>query len=413
MNNNRGYYDNRNRRRPRKRVTGRFYAFLSVMVVLVVMAAVFFSTRGRQPSVPAMQPASVQTPAAVTTPEPQPTDNVVPAPGANLDDPAAAPGGSDPAEPAGAQTGSGSIQAILDDEIVAPLSDEEKTKADSDFNAVAGLPSEWRNILLLGTDTREWNKVTRTDTIMIASINTNDGRIKLTSIMRDTIVPIPKKDGSVAYEKINSASYYGDAELTMQVINECFQMNITEYVMVNFESFRNVVDILGGIKVDITKEEMEYINQHVHEQVILLVPRDQWNSVDYNLKTFGQGTLLNGMQALAYSRIRHLDSDYRRTERQRIVIEAILKKVRTDMGVKQALQMVTTLYGNVKTNISLGSAVALAGNVLKNGLDDISMSGRIPANDTFVSETRNGSAALYDVDYQANATKLHDYIYNK
>ncbi len=389
---NRGYSSN-NRRKPKKRITGRFYAFLTVIVVLVVMFAVFLSQRGG-PSVVTTNPSQ---------PTPAPAASVAASDGEWTEADAATP------EP-GTTAGSMSIDELIDsDPDLAPLEGDQKVQV-SDLSITEGLPAEWHNILLLGSDTRNIKKVSRTDTIIIASINTNDGRIKLISIMRDTIVPIPGHGD----KKINSASYYGGPELTMKVVNECFKMNISEYVLVNFSGFREIVDTLGGIKLDVTKQEMEQINGSIKEQArILKLSKEKWLAGDYNLKESGADIQLDGLQALAYARIRHIDSDYRRTERQRMVIDAAIQKFRGSVSITQMMQLATSVWDYIKTNVSLPSAVALAQTVLKSGIGKVT-TGLMPITDTYKSDNRsaNGSA-LYDTDFAANAARLYKFIYEE
>jgi LCP family protein required for cell wall assembly len=383
---NRGYSSN-SRRKPKKRITGRFYAFLTIIVVLVVMFVVFLTQRGSQsvvttnPDLPTPTPASDQwSEEDAETPAPEATD------------------------------GATSIDELIDsDPDLAPLEGDQKVQV-SDLSITEGLPAEWHNILLLGSDTRNIKKVSRTDTIIIASINTNDGRIKLTSIMRDTVVPIPGHGD----KKINSASYYGGPELTMKVVNECFKMNISEYLLVNFGSFKEIVDTLGGIKLDVTEEEMEQINGSIKEQArILNLSKEKWLAGDYNLKDFGADIQLDGLQALAYARIRHIDSDWQRTERQRKVIDAAIQKFRGSVSIKQLVQLATSVWDYIKTNVNMPSAIGLAQTVLKSGVGKVS-TGLLPMTDTYKSESRSANgAALYDTDFAANSARLYKFIYEE
>ena len=384
---NRGYSSNNNRRKPKKHITGRFYAFLMVAVILVVLLIVLLTnnrgggTKVVTAAAPSATAASDQwSDADAATPEP------------------------------GTSSGSKSIDELIDsDPDLAPLEGDQKVKV-SDLSVTEGLPEEWHNILLLGSDTRNIKKVSRTDTIIIASINTNDGRIKLTSIMRDTVVPIPGH-GS---KKINSASYYGGPELTIKVVNECFKMNISEYVLVNFGGFREIVDTLGGIKLDVTAQELEQINGSIKEQArILNLSKEKWLAGDYNLKQSGADVQLDGLQALAYARIRHLDSDWQRTERQRKVIDAAIQKFRGSVSITQLMQLATSVWDYIETNVSLPSSVALAQTVLKSGVGKIS-TGLMPMTNTYKSETRKeNGAALYDTDFTANAARLYKFIYEE
>ncbi len=384
---NRGYSSN-NRRAPKKRITGRFYAFLTVVVVLVVMLAVVL-TRPRG-SVTADNPV-LPTPApSATTSEWTEADAPTPEPG----------------ETGGTMTINELIQSDPD---LAPLEGDEKVKVDN-LSITDGLPGEWTNILLLGSDTRNIKKVSRTDTIIVASINTNDGRIKLISIMRDTIVPIPGHGD----QKINSASYYGGPELTMKVVNECFKLNISKYVLVNFSGFKEIVDTLGGIQLDVTEEEMEQINQNLKEQGRLLkLSKEKWLAGEYNLKKYGADTPLDGLQALAYARIRHIDSDYQRTERQRKVIDAAIQKLRGSVSITQLMQLATSVWDYMQTNVDTISAVGLAKTALSSGIGKVT-TGLMPITGTYVSENRKTSgSALYDVDFAANAARLYKFIYEE
>lgn len=375
------------RRRARKRVSGRFFCFLTVLTVLIVAVTVFIATR---------PPRDVNVSGGdISQVEPTAQDDWA-------------------AEDAQAQAQADASDGVMTiDEILernpdlAPLEGDEKVNVD-DLSVTEGLSPEWHNILLLGSDTRDIKRVSRTDTIIIAAINTKDGRIKLISIMRDTIVPIPGHGD----RKINSASYFGGPELVMKVVNQCFKMNITEYVLVNFSSFKEVIDILGGIDLDISEEEMEQINGGLKEQARLLnLSKEKYLAGEYNLKTYGPNTHLDGLQALAYSRIRKIDSDYARTRRQRKVIDATIQKMRGSVSVKQLMQLATSMWEYVDTNIDMMSAIGLATTVLKSGTGKIS-TGLMPLTGTYKSESRSSNGwALYDIDYEENATKLHEFIY--
>jgi len=383
---NRGYASN-SRRRPKKRITGRFYAFLTVVVVLVVMLGVIL-TRSRG-SMPADNPVL-----------PTPAPSAAAGEWTEADEPTSAPSS------ASAMT---IEQLIESDPDLAPLEGDAKVKVDN-LSITEGLPSEWTNILLLGSDTRNIKKVSRTDTMIIASINTNDGRIKLISIMRDTIVPIPGH----GEKKLNSASYYGGPELTMKVVNECFKLNISKYVLVNFSGFKEIVDTLGGIQLDVTKKEMEQINGSLKEQGRLLkLSKEKWLAGEYDLKTYGADTHLDGLQALAYARIRHIDSDYQRTERQRKVINAAIQKFRGSVSITQLMQLLTSVWDYIQTDVTIPELIGLAKTVLQSGVGKVT-TGLMPISNTYVSDNRssNGSA-LYEVDFAANAARLYKFIYEE
>lgn len=241
------------------------------------------------------------------------------------------------------------------------------------------LPGGWTNILLLGADMEE-EGASRTDTMIIASIG-GGGQVKLSSIMRDTMVRI---DGH-GTAKINAAYRYGGAELAMKTVNEAFAMNITHYAIVDFSTFPYLIDTLGGIEIDVSKREMEQINKNVHTAV-----RDmggQKSDVVY-LDTYGEGTHLNGAQALGYARIRSIDSDYMRTQRQRTVLNALLKKARGTRDPIALISFAGAALSRIDTNLDMAKLVSIGTKVLLNDADMREY--RVPAEGTYESGTYDG-----------------------
>lgn len=196
---------------------------------------------------------------------------------------------------------------------------------------------DYRNIALFGVDSRDNSfSNTRSDCIIIISINKKTNDVKLTSVYRDTYVQI---DGH-GLDKINHAYAYGGPELAMSTLNKNLDLNITEFVTVNFETVKTVVDSIGGISLTITNAEAEQIG----------------------LSSGGTYTL-NGDEALAYSRIRKIDSDYQRTERMRTVIEAVFDKVKA-LDLSSLSNFVDTILPLVSTNISSNEIIAMLPSVL-------------------------------------------------
>lgn len=163
------------------------------------------------------------------------------------------------------------------------------------------------NIALFGVDSRNADNVGRSDAIMVASINAQTGKVKLISIARDTYVEIEGHGET----RINHAYAYGGPTLAIQTINENFSLNITDYVTVNFESLADVIDELGGIELEVTEEERIQINKYLLDGV----PLQESGMVH-----------LTGAQAVSYSRIRKIDGDVMRGERQRKVLECLFDK---------------------------------------------------------------------------------------
>lgn len=188
--------------------------------------------------------------------------------------------------------------------------------------------SKFRNIAIFGIDSREdtYSKGNRSDCIIIASMNNETKEVKLVSVYRDTYVQI---EGH-GLDKITHAYSYGEAPLAIKTLNTNFDLNIKEFVTVNFDAVKDIVDDVGGISMNITSEEVSHIP---------------------GIKKAGTQTL-TGEQALAYARIRHASGgDYKRTERMRDVLTAVVNKVKT-FNVSQLNKFIDDVLPKVYTNIT-------------------------------------------------------------
>ncbi|SHH77358.1 LCP family protein [Clostridium intestinale] len=193
------------------------------------------------------------------------------------------------------------------------------------------------NILLIGTDARTLDEAARSDSIIIATIDGSNQKLKFTSIMRDTYVKIP----GYSDQKINAAYALGGAELLMKTIKENFGVALDKYVVVNFWGFEDIVDAMGGLEIDVKDYEIEEINKYIGE-----VREDKSPPLE---KAGLQN--LDGQQALAYSRIRKVgNGSYERTERQRNVLTLIATKAR-DISPLKYPSVANALLSCVKTNI--------------------------------------------------------------
>lgn len=212
-----------------------------------------------------------------------------------------------------------------------------------------------KNIALLGVDTTDGN-TGRSDSIMIATLDPIHNKLKLTSIMRDSYVYI---DG-YGQDKLNHAYAYGGAELALKTINQNFGLNIEDFVTVNFSSLPKIINILGGVDIEITDEELQYVNKYI---------------TDINTKTGSNSPYityagiqhLDGTQALAYSRIRYTSGgDYKRTERQRTVLEALFNKL-TSTSVASYNSLLNEVLPYVQTNLNAADILSLGTKVLSIG----------------------------------------------
>jgi LCP family protein required for cell wall assembly len=256
----------------------------------------------------------------------------------------------------------------------------------------------YRNIVIFGVDSREndLKKNTRSDTIIIASINRKTKDIKLASIYRDTYVNIPNE----GYDKINAAYSKGGYALALNTINTNFDLNIKEYVTVNFQAVCNVIDLLGGITLDITDEELKYVNGYTKEL-------NKINGTNVgSLKSAGT-QLVNGTHATAYARIRYTDGgDFKRTERQRIVIDKIFEKAKkTDFITLNKIfnQILPQIY----TNLDSLDMLNLAKDVLS--YDIVDQTG-FPFEKS--ADYYHSVSYVFPIDLAVNVTELHQFLFN-
>ena len=186
------------------------------------------------------------------------------------------------------------------------------------------------NIALFGVDARDYDGGTfagRSDAIMVMSIDNVHHKVKLTSIMRD--VRVYMGDGSPydsGYDKLNHAYMYGGPEQAIRTINQNFGLDIQDYVTVNFASMAKIVDAFGGVNIDLTEDEISEINKNMYA-LAAESPESMAGDVStYAPLSAGDGVLLNGDEAVAYGRIRAIDNDNGRVERQQEVLSALLSK---------------------------------------------------------------------------------------
>ncbi len=384
-------------RRRRKKSNAGFVAFLAVVALVAVGAGVLvyaLKNRGQgdaTAATPAVPPAAVATEA---TPAPVIAENT---PAAN-----------------GTSPSNVDLSALLgsEDAVITGLSQEQLVQV-TDLSINENLPSEWMNVLLLGSDARTKEESSRTDTMIICSINTNTGEVKLTSLMRDTAIDFTNLGQYNGTYRLNAANFFGGPKLVMQTLNERLNLNIQYYAMVDFTTFSIVAEKLGGIEIDVSEAEMEQINKNAAQQYSLAkkagIDESELEATNVLLEQSGQNVHLNGRQVVAYARIRKLDSDSQRTERQRKVLVALLGKIR-QLNATQMVEIGTTLFQYVSTNIDMNTAITVATKVLGSDMSEVPQL-RLPEKDTYVQDTREGQAMLYDTNWDANAAAIYSFIY--
>lgn len=213
------------------------------------------------------------------------------------------------------------------------------------------------NILLVGTDARPGDTVSRSDSMLILTVDNKRNLVKLTSLGRDTYVDIPGH----GYQKLTHAYAYGKEKLLIQTIEDNFKLDIQNYAKVDFFSFIDIVDAVGGVSVNITSDEMNEMNKFIKE-CYSWDKKSNKPPIKYIEKTGEQS--LAGYQALAYSRIRHNDGTMERDDRQRKVIEAVIKKVKSTSITKYP-SLLDAVMPYVKTNMSPTDIMELGMDVLK------------------------------------------------
>lgn len=215
--------------------------------------------------------------------------------------------------------------------------------------------SGYRNIAIYGVDSRDSDlgEGNRSDCIIIASINNDTKEINLVSVYRDTYVDIE----GYGLDKITHAYSYGGPELALKTLNKNLDLNIKEFVTVNFDAVADAVDILGGVDIRIEEDEISYLNAGIRD-----TSKHTGKDSDY-IESAGMQTL-NGVQAVAYSRIRYTEGgDYRRTERMRTVIEAMFKKLK-DKNIREINDFADEILPEVYTNLEPNEVISLAPTML-------------------------------------------------
>lgn len=287
---------------------------------------------------------------------------------------------------------------------IAPANNADEVDVNED------LSGEWVNILLLGADSDQYG---RTDTMIIASVHSGTGEVKLTSLMRDMYVPIEGHGKN----KLNAASHFGTMDangdvqggitLTLKTINQNFDMNLSKYAMVDFSAFAYIVDKIGGIDVPVTEAEMRSMNQLMQDMRVLYPDIDLPKN---DLTECGDSVHLDGMQALAFVRIRKLDSDYNRTNRQRMALKAVLDKAIAVHDPNKLFDIYKLVMDRITTNLTTDEIWKLGVKVVTNGAGFSGM--RIPADGTYTSETINGMDCIVP-NLEKNKALLHAFIYGE
>lgn len=265
----------------------------------------------------------------------------------------------------------------------------------------------YRNIALFGLDARDKNlgKGNRSDTIMIASINLDTGEVKLCSVYRDTYMNL----GNDKYSKCNAAYASGGPEQAISMLNMNLDMNITDYVNIGFNGMIDVVNSLGGVEIDIREDEIKYLNDY--QASMFSTETKERLTNDYVKVTQPGVQTLNGLQATAYCRIRYTaGDDFKRAERQRTVLLAILEKART-ASVGTLNDTLDKVLPNVATNLDTKEMLSV--------LKDLA-SYKVVATDGFPFETNRvtgkvgkAGSCVIPTSLEDNVVLLHKFFFEQ
>lgn len=251
------------------------------------------------------------------------------------------------------------------------------------------------NIVLVGVDARKYEENSRSDTIILLSYNKTEHTVKLISFLRDSWVYLPER----GWGKINSATAYGGVGLLVNTLNENFDLDVQHYAQIKFSDFTKVIDILGGIDIELTKSEIDYINMKLHTE-----DRDYSN----DLKASPGMVHLNGVQTLWHCRNRSIgNGDFKRTERQRDVLEILINKA-LSMRLANMTQLVYELKDYVDMNIPITAILSLGKDALITG--DLTIEAhQIPFENAFQFATKQGQSVI-ELNMDKTVDELHKIV---
>ena len=280
---------------------------------------------------------------------------------------------------------------VLTEDDMAGL--EEKDPPAPPSGDIAG-ESNIFNVLLIGTDdySEAFNKNARSDSMILFSVNKKTGEMRMVSLERGMGVPVLAGQYEGNYDWLTHIFRYGGAELLMQTVRTCFKVEVDHYVRVNFNAVRKGIDAIGGIDMNLTAAEAEYMRTW-HPDCV----------TGYNR--------LDGAKALDYARCRRIDSDWKRVGRQRAGIQAALAEFKNST-LAELNTLMDDVLPLVQTNLTvkeMAELMAVAPQIISSS--DTAQQMTIPAKGTYGSMKGLGGRSLYAVDFEENARILHAFLY--
>lgn len=281
---------------------------------------------------------------------------------------------------------------------------DETPKEEIDVSdAVTETMAEYTTIALFGLDTRQNVDMTKegmahSDAVIIASINNNTHEVKLVSVYRDCFLEMARTEPST--QKFTHAYFLGGPICAVETLNKNLDLNITDYVSVDFKALSNAIDALGGVTIDVKSNELNNLNRNLQEQIRVtgIASDGVWSA--------GEQTL-NGAQATAYARIRKVgNGDFERTQRQRAVISAMVKKAK-ESNLNTVTELINTIFPQIATNMSKSQIIDLAKNIFNYELGD--NIGFPLANETPTLGSKG--SVVVPCDLISNVKHLHEFLY--
>ncbi len=280
------------------------------------------------------------------------------------------------------------------------VSNQENTQVSDSENIINKSNTDINNIALFGIDEPEGN-AGRSDCIMLLTIDDKHDCLKLSSIIRDSYVTIPTQNKK---DKINHAYAFGGPKLALQTINENFKLNIDKFISVNFSSLPKIIDDIGGIQLDISDEELKYINNYINEL-------NKLNATSSPNILASGNQIVDGTQALAYCRIRYTSGgDFERSQRHRTVLSKLLEKA-NNISITKYPTLLNEILPIIHTNLEKTEIISLALDLtsLKNGtiLQD-----RFPCDED--GDGKNIDGVYYFVfNEEITSRRIHNFIYGE
>lgn len=305
-------------------------------------------------------------------------------------------------------------QLVGEDRGNSVITDEDRiTVNKKDLAVNKNLPDNWYNVLLLATDSRDMKiEPGRTDTMIIASINRTTAEIKLTSLARDMYVPIPDKNSS---NRLNAAYAFGLANLAMKTVNFNFEMNIQEYILVNFTVMADIIDSLGGLDLELHGSEWAMINALVavgedYEGFAKTPSRHALTEQDAESVVH-----LDGLQAVSYARIRKSDDDLQRSRRQRLLLNALMDKVMENATLSTLLSLFNSVSRTADTNIGISRMMEIGSLMLlvKPSITEFAIPAAGLFKDAEKYDPKGVRMIVLEVNLPQNTRALHEFIYGE